>query len=268
MKRRDARGDACKALEGATEQRLMQGLPTIARLDGRAFHTFTRGLPRPDQRMNGCMWKTVQDLLEDQHADFAYHQSDEITLVWRGSRDLPFGGRVLKAVSVLAGLASASFGRAVERMYGPDMADRLPHFDCRVWQVPDERAVIDVLLWREDDATKNSVSMLAHEHFSARELHQKNTAEQITLLESRGVMWAQQPDHVKRGSYWRRRTVMRELTPAELERIPADRRPTGLVTRTEIAMLMLPPIRRVGNVLDVWFAGAAPVPRGVVAQNT
>jgi tRNA(His) 5'-end guanylyltransferase len=214
------------------------------------------------------MWQVIHDLLDDQHADVAYHQSDEITLVWRGTKELPFGGRVLKLTSVLAGLASASFGRAVARQFGDDMADRLPHFDCRVWQVPDEHAVIDALLWREDDATKNSVSMLAREHYGPRELHGRNTGEQIAMLERVNVRWDLLPDHVKRGSYWRRRTVERFLTDAERNEIPAAQRPdpAARVTRTEIAQIAMPPIRRVGNVLAVWFDGAAPVTREVVRE--
>src|SRR5690606_23998115 len=104
-------GDRCKGYESAESHRhAMRGLPILARLDGRAFHTFTRGMARPyDPRMSRCMIETARFLVEEMHALVGYTQSDEITLVWyvdSASRaEYPFGGRYQKLASVLAGLA-------------------------------------------------------------------------------------------------------------------------------------------------------------------
>lgn len=263
-RRPDVLGDRCKAFEAATESTLMPGLPVLVRLDGRAFHTFTRKLERPDTRLVECFHDTVLAIMEDIHADVAYHQSDEITLGWGPQRgDMLFGGRVQKLCSVLAGLTSAAFCSAVLHRFGEDMLARLPHFDCRVWQVPDNMDLVDVFLWREADAVKNSISSLAQEHFSAKELHGQASMDQLAMLGRAGVRWDLLPDHLKRGSYWRRVAVGRTLTADELWRIPEAHRPEpgDIVTRTEIHMLKLPPLNRLANPIGVLLAGDEPTVR-------
>lgn len=84
MSSKDALGDRCKRFEAAEAgRRAMPGIPLLARLDGRAFHTFTRGLNRPfDERFGRCMVETARTLVDNLHALVAYTQSDEITLIW------------------------------------------------------------------------------------------------------------------------------------------------------------------------------------------
>lgn len=251
----DPLGDRCKAFEQAAETTLMAGLPVLARLDGRAFHTFTRGMAWPDPRLIACFHQTVQDLLDDMHATVAYHQSDEITLVWAPRQELPFGGRVQKLTSVLAGLASVSFGLTVRRVFGHELANLLPHFDCRVWQVPNSAEALQVLQWREDDAVKNSVSALASQHFSHKALHGKSSHDRLVMLEQAGVRWDELADHVKRGSYWRRMQVTRVMTDVELAAIPAKHRPPAdqLITRSVVQQLTVPPLRRVSDPIALLF---------------
>ena len=137
----DGLGDRCKDLEQREASRAaMRGLPLLARLDGRAFHTFTRGLTRPyDPAMSRCMIETARTLVEETQARVAYTQSDEITLAWYEPADAAttylFDGRWQKLGSVLAGLASARFNQLVAE-HLPAKAALLPHFDCRLWQVP------------------------------------------------------------------------------------------------------------------------------------
>ena len=84
MSRKDPIGDRCKRFEGAEAgRRAMPGIPLLARLDGRAFHTFTRGLARPwDARFATCMLETTRTLVDELQALVGYTQSDEITLLW------------------------------------------------------------------------------------------------------------------------------------------------------------------------------------------
>jgi tRNA(His) guanylyltransferase len=165
-------GDRMKVYEGIEASRaMMPRLPILARLDGRAFHTFTRGLERPyDRAFSGCMIRTMQFLVEKFHADLAYTQSDEIMLYWENSSDeMMFGGRFQKWHSVLASTATLGFVREVQQAI-PSHAHKDMTFDCRVWQVPYKQEVYHNFLWREDDATKNSVSMAAQSMFSHKEL--------------------------------------------------------------------------------------------------
>lgn len=268
MSTKDALGDRCKRFEAAEAgRRAMPGIPLLARLDGRAFHTFTRGLNRPfDERFGRCMVETTRTLVDDLRALIGYTQSDEITLLWwvpaSGPQDYPFDGRFQKLASISAGIASAAFARlAAEHL--PEKSRSLPSFDARVWQVPTREDAVDVFLWREDDAAKNSLSMAARAHFSHGETHGKGGSELHELLHSRGVNWNDYPARFKRGVYVRRETFLRTFTPEQLVKIPERHRPLpdATVARTEVRVIDMPPIRRVANVIETVFDGAAPLER-------
>lgn len=261
----DGLGDRCKEFEMIEAgRRAVPGLPLLARLDGRAFHAFTRGLKRPyDTRLSFCMAETAAYLVEKNQPAFGYTQSDEITLAWyegpEQNSEYLFGGRFQKLASVLAGMASARFTKLVAEKL-PEKAEAVPHFDCRVWQVPSLQAAVDVLIWREDDATKNSISMLAASYYSHNQLQNKNSAEKRAMLMQKGINWNNQPDFFKRGSYVRRHTITRQLSEKELSRIPEQHRPAPgtEVKRSCVAELYLPSIRQLSNPIDVLFYGAAP----------
>lgn len=268
MSAKDALGDRCKQFEAVeAARRAMPGIPLLARLDGRAFHTFTRGLNRPfDERFGRCMVETTRSLVEDLHALIGYTQSDEITLLWwvpsRGPQSYPFDGRFQKLASVSAGIASAAFARLASE-HLPEKSRSLPSFDARVWQVPTREDALDVFVWREDDATKNSLSMAARAHYGHSELHGKACAQLHDLLHARGVNWNDYPGRYKRGVYLRRETYQRVYTPEQLARIPERHRPPpgATVERTEVRVMDMPPIRKVANALETLFDGAAPSER-------
>lgn len=246
----DGLGDRCKAYEQAEAGRsAMRGLPLLARLDGRAFHTFTRGLRRPyDESMSRSMIETTRQLVGKTHAAVGYTQSDEITLAWHQSGErsqVMFDGRFQKLASVLAGLASVAFYKEISQRL-PDKAGEFPHFDCRVWQVPTVADALDVFVWREDDATKNSITMAAQSVCSHRELHGKHTGEMQEMLHLRGINWNNYPTFFKRGTYLQRKTSASALTEVERARIPEAHRPDPEATfeRSEVLELDLPPIRR------------------------
>lgn len=259
---RDALGEKCKAFEMAEAGRkAMPGLPLLARLDGRAFHTFTRGLARPfDPAFSACMADTTASLVEEFHATVGYTQSDEISLAWRPpenpSGQFPFDGRFQKLCSVLAGHASARFAQLIaERL--PAKREAIPAFDCRVWQVPTLADTLDVFVWREDDAVKNSITMLAQAHFSHRELHGQGSGDKLAMLDRMGIRWQEYATHFKRGLYFRRVTRERTLTFDERERIPIQHRPPEGETflRSAVEVLDIAPIRREPDAIDRLFSG-------------
>jgi tRNA(His) 5'-end guanylyltransferase len=259
--------DRCKGFEQAEAgRRAMRGLPLLARLDGRAFHTFTRGLQRPyEPGLSRAMIETARYLVQEMIALVGYTQSDEITLAWYEPVDsasaYAFDGRFQKLASVLAGMASARFGKLIAE-HVPSKASETPHFDCRVWQVPTLAEALDVFVWREDDATKNSITMAALACYSERELDGKGSADKQELLFQKGINWNDYPAFFKRGTYLQRKTVARALTDEERARIPERHRPPAgtLVDRTQVVELELPPIRKVANAAAVLFEGAAPAP--------
>lgn len=263
----DGLGDRCKAYEQAEAgHSAMRCLPLLARLDGRAFHTFTRGLRRPyDEAMSRSMIETARQLVGKTHAAVGYTQSDEITLAWHQPGEhsqLMFNGRFQKLASVLAGLASVAFYKEIAQRL-PSKAGELPHFDCRVWQVPTIRDAIDVFIWREDDATKNSIAMAAQSVCSHKELHGKHTGDMQEMLHDKGINWNDYPAFFKRGTYLQRKTSPRTLTEVERIRIPEAHRPESDATfeRSEVVELDMPPIRRIppGDRVAALFGGAPAV---------
>lgn len=261
----DALGDRMKGYETAEcGRRLMPLLPIIARIDGRAFHSFTRGMDRPySKQMMQCMSETTQHLVHETNACMGYTQSDEITLAWHSTdpkSQVWFDGRIHKMVSQLAAQATLAFYRCVGPYLGSDYAERLPTFDARVWNVPNRTEGANVFLWREWDATKNSVTMAASAYYSHNELHGKNGADKQEMLHAKGVNWNDYPAEFKRGTFVQRRTVARPFSRDELEDLPpkheAHKNPGLIVERSEVAILQMPPFGTVLNREAVIFDGA------------
>lgn len=266
----DALGDRMKEFEymGKGMRRAMKGLPLLARLDGRAFHTFTKGLARPfDERLTKCMEETTKYLVEKTHAIVGYTQSDEISLVWYveagSTSEFMFDGQEQKLVSTLAAMATAKFNQLVFKLI-PEKAEFLPTFDARVWQMPTLELAAEAFMWRELDATKNAISMAAHAHFSHNSLHGLSGAQkQEKLFTEANINFNDYPDFFKRGSYFKRVKIHKELDEETRMRIPEKHRPAKgeLVTRSEVSKIDLAPCRRIENYSAVLFNDAEPILR-------
>lgn len=267
----DKFGDRMKAYEAVEcDRRLMPLLPTLARVDGRSFHSFTRGMVRPyDIKMADAMVATALYLAKETNARAAYVQSDEISLAWLSSEyksQIWFDGRIAKMVSQLGAHATLAFyGEIVKTM--PDFAERLPTFDARVWQVPNTMEAANTFLWREEDATKNSISMAANIHYSDKQLHGKHSNEKQEMLFKAGVNWNDYPAFFKRGTFIQRRAVERKFTCEELELLPpnheARKNPDLVVERSEFAVLRMPRFASVTNRVAVLFEGTDPISEAV-----
>ena len=120
----------------------------------------------------------------------------------------------------------------------------------------------DYLIWRELDALRNSLNMLASFHYSPKELHKMSSKERRDMLYSKGVDWSTYPDGFRRGTYLRRVVEQRLLTNDELNAIPEKHRPppNQLVTRSRIAEsgtdFEVPLLPRIENLTDFLFHGA------------
>jgi len=236
----DALGNRMKQYEATTTRAVVfKGQPLIARLDGKSFHTFTRGLARPfDQRLRDLMMLITKKLVSQFNATIAFHQSDEITLVWYvptgSATEYPFGGRVQKLESILAATASVVMNRHLPEFL-PDKVQFMPVFDCRVFAVPNLTEAYNNLVWRQQDCVKNAISMAAQAKFSHRQLHGKTSDEKQEMLRfHHGINFNDYPYWFKRGAFVRKYTELRELLPEQLMKIPQQHRPTGPVERSAI----------------------------------
>lgn len=273
---KDDLGDRMKLYERAESgRRLMPLLPVLARIDGRAFHSFTRGMERPfDATFSACMVDTTAALVRDTGACMGYTQSDEITLAWHADNhksQIWFDGRVAKMTSQLAAQATLIFYRAVlERM--PLYAERLPTFDARVWSVPTRSEGANVFLWREFDATRNSVSMAAEAYYSHKQLHGKNSREKQEMLFQKGINWNDYPAFFKRGTYVQLRTIAIPFSADELDNLPPKHEsranPALIVERQVCTVLDMPPLCTVANREAVIFDMAEPEAARIASTST
>ena len=211
---KDDLGDRMKSqYERRAQTHLPRRTHTIIRLDGKAFHTYTRGLDRPyDKRLMNDMAETTKYLCQEiQSCQVGYTQSDEISLLLTDFATIKteawFDGNVQKIVSVAASIATAKFNR--RRWHETPLA----FFDARVFTIPDPVEVVNYFVWRQKDATRNSISMLAQTHFSQKQLHGVGTGGmQEKLWAERGINWNDEDPRFKRGTIVVPRT---ELRPVE-----------------------------------------------------
>jgi len=190
---------------------------------------------------------------------------DEISLVFYNARpeaETYLGGRYQKMTSILASMATVAFNRAMLQTLGEQ--ERWALFDARAWQVPSQEEAANTLLWRELDAAKNSVSMVAQHMFPHSQLQGKSSKEmQEMLFQEHGINWNDYPPRCKRGAWFRRVEVIRAFTTDEIEDLPplhaARKNPDLQVIRHAVQALDMPPFSRVQNRVGVIFEGSTPL---------
>lgn len=254
--------------EGITAARmLIPNLPVMVRIDGKSFHTWTRGLERPySEPLQNLFDDVTGYLVSASNAVIGYTQSDEISLVlWNYEKpdsQIMFDGNVAKLTSVLASMATARFNQLAP-LHLPQKAESLAVFDCRVWNVPNAEEAINCLVWRELDATRNSIQMAVQALYSQKQLHKKNTSEMQEMIFQKGINWNDYPARFKRGAYLKRRLVERKFTTNELNKLPpqheAHRNPNLMIQRHVLETLDLPPLLKVTNRYQVVFGDAKPL---------
>ena len=231
--KKDSLGNRMKTYEAVSKTHLMRRTPVIIRLDGKAFHTFTRGLEKPfDETFVELMQSTMLDLCNEiQGCVLGYTQSDEITLVLIDYQDRNtcawFDNQVQKMVSVSASLATLFFNKHLsEKLNDIKYEIRLSDsniyaahnyqkneefmriwgdkefkatFDSRVFSLP-QYEVCNNLIWRQQDATRNSINSVAQSLFPHRELQGINKNDvQNKMLTEKDVNWNNFATHLKRG---------------------------------------------------------------------
>lgn len=233
-------GTRMKEYEMVNKSYLMRRNPIIIRLDGRAFHTFTSWLDKPfDINFVNIMQKTMLALCEEiQGCVLGYTQSDEITLVLVDYQNKNtcawFDNQVQKIVSISSSLATLYFNKYLSEMlreleeeirllenstrletdirFANKYRDRVKlHdiwenkeykaiFDSRVFSIP-QHEVINNLIWRQQDATRNSINALAQSLYSHKHLNGINSKElQNKMLVEKDVNWNNLEVRLKRGS--------------------------------------------------------------------
>lgn len=204
---KDSLGDRMKIYECVARTKLVRRTPAIIRVDGKAFHTLTRGMTKPyDSAFIRCMQETALQLCKQiQGAQLAYVQSDEISVLLVDYQNLNseswFDSQVQKMVSISASIATSVFTEEFRAaFFDKYAAGARPMFDSRVFNMPREE-VANYFVWRQQDATRNSIQMLGQAYFSHKQLH-KLSCEQIQekLFQEHGINWSAEPTYFKRGA--------------------------------------------------------------------
>ena len=218
-----------KDYEHVSKTRLMKRCPVICRIDGKAFHSFTKGFKRPfDDILIKTMQETTKYLCENiQGCVLGYTQSDEITLVFVDYKELNtspyFDYEVQKMCSVIASMATMAFNKyfrkivdlnhsliyehgvetpEIEKQYETywKAVEKGAMFDARVFNIPKEE-VTNNIYWRQLDASRNSIQMVGQANFSHKELQNKSCNNiQDMLMEQKGINWNDLPTYQKRGT--------------------------------------------------------------------
>lgn len=228
MSNKDSLGDRMKGYENISRIYLTRRCPVIIRIDGKAFHSFTRGFKRPfDDILIKSMQETAKYLCENiQGCKLAYTQSDEISLLLVDYEKITsqawFENNLQKIVSIAASMATMKFNKIFESKV-EEYVDVLFHlqdldieneylktlnkainkgamFDARAFILPKEE-VCNYFIWRQQDATRNSIQMVAQSEFSHKELQGKNCNQlQDMLHEQKDINWNDFCTVYKRGS--------------------------------------------------------------------
>lgn len=221
--------------EQVPKTRLVRRMPVAIRIDGKAFHTFTRGFKRPfDEILIESMQETMKYLCDNiQGCVLGYTQSDEITLILVDYQKLTscawFDYEVQKMCSISASMATMAFNKFFEKnveIYIQNCAtdyetqglcgegtveydlckiyqkalEKGAMFDARVFNIPKEE-VCNLIYWRQLDATRNSIQMVGQANFSHKELQNKSCNEiQDMLMTQKDINWNDFPTYQKRGS--------------------------------------------------------------------
>jgi tRNA(His) guanylyltransferase len=231
---KDPLGDRMKEFyENRTRILLPRRTFTMIRIDGKAFHTYTQGLQEPfDTGLIEDMDETTKFLCKAiQGAKLGYVQSDEISIVMTDFDNLQtnawFNGNIQKIVSIAASYATSKFNQlrmlreAKKRNYyahggNYSLSTRdlekfiLANFDARTYTIPHLEEVVNYFIWRQNDATRNSISAVAQSLYSHSELENKTTNQMQELIFQKGQNWNDFPIGQKRG-----RVILKDIVKTE-----------------------------------------------------
>lgn len=195
---KDKIGDRIKRYEFSSKAILLPRSYIVLRVDGKAFHTFTRKMQKPfDDKLIEAMVKAGERTSKEmQGFKLGYHQSDEFTFVLTDTDSYEsqvwFDGEIQKLCSVTASMFGAYFNK--------EMGGTEAIFDCRAFNVPKED-VANVFIWRQRDWERNSLQMFARNFFSQKELHNKKKNDMHEMLFSKNENWSNLKEVYKNGTF-------------------------------------------------------------------
>lgn len=199
----------------------------LMRLDGRSFSKFTKNFKKPvDEIVSNAMIETAKYMVDQFHAYIGYVQSDEITLVLTKNdenSEYPFNGKYQKLCSVSSGIASVKFFSEIQ-----NHTKKLPHFDCRIFGVPNMDEANKVLEWRRSDAIRNSILSMGQSVIGKKKIVGLGTNEvRLMLLNDYDVKPDDLGQHFAYGTFLKRISKPIRLSDERWDSIPENHRPNN-----------------------------------------
>jgi len=257
----DKLGDRMKAYENVNRFKISRRTYTIIRVDGKAFKTYTKGLDKPfDAGLIEDMNLTTVYLCENiQNAKLGYVQSDEISILISDfdeiTTDAWFDNNLQKMGSVAASLATSKFNQLRTIRLAKQVSDipkiKLAQFDARVFQISQKSEVLNYFLWRQQDATRNSIASVAqslYQKAERKQLEGKNSNEQQELIFQKGINWNNYPARMKRGGLIER---VKFVNGKDMSEIPFQEIGSGDVVRNKWVEVECPNFSQDRNYLDI-----------------
>lgn len=235
---KDVLGDRMKdQYESRSRTALLRRCYTIIRVDGKAFHSYCRGLKRPfDDGLMEDMDQMAAYLCKNiMGAKCAFIQSDEVSILMTDFEEKAtqswFDNDIQKVCSISAAMATRSFNEARLARLGTE-GMKWAEFDSRVFQIADREEVMNYFIWRQQDTTRNSISSVALSLYSHKELHAVNSDQKQELIFRKGINWNDLASRYKRG-----RMVVKEVyekTPEQGDKNTSSTRSRWVVTEVPI----------------------------------
>lgn len=204
---KDTLGDRVKRYEAVSKPLLSRRTPVVVRVDGKAFHTFTRGCEKPfdKQLIKAMAYATKRTSENMQGFKLAYVQSDEASFLLSDYDTLEtgawFDNELNKIVSVTASLFTYYFNDWLRNNHNSTSTlQGVAVFDARAFNVPHDDFP-NVFIWRQRDWERNSVQMLARSLYSQKELHGKNVTQLQEMIRAKGHDWESLSPSLKFGTF-------------------------------------------------------------------
>jgi tRNA(His) 5'-end guanylyltransferase len=224
-------GDRMKAYEACYDIRVPARTYVMIRLDGKGFSKYTKMFEKPfDRTLSHVMDFATIELCKYMNPKFAYTQSDEISLMFTDleniDSELIFDGKVQKLCSISASKITQAFNKKmlqiltfkmeesvlIDKIRTGDLPEIDAVFDARVYIIPDFREVSNYFIWRQQDCTRNSISMAASANFSHKLLEGKSSSEkQEMLFQEKNINWNDYETKFKRGSIIKKFPIQVEI---------------------------------------------------------
>lgn len=191
--------------ENVTRYYLPRRTHCVIRLDGKAFHSYTKRLEKPySLGLAKAMADAAVGVMDQiQGSVFAYQQSDEISILVTDfntiKTEAPFAYNIQKLASISASVMSVNFNHWMHyrKLKTPE---ELGYFDARVFSIPERIEVYNYFLWRQRDCIRNSIMSLGQTYFSHSELHGLSISEiQDKLMLEKNVNWSKELSSFKNG---------------------------------------------------------------------